>query len=143
MSRSKSETEIAELSGKNAPHFVKKRKCRIEGCDRNVNPSRAKIYDYRCSYHFDKASLERRPVLIAAKRLKHNAAQRNIPHCVSRRHWMYLNYFTFYWEKKGRTHQSLTIDRIDNGKGYSDDNVQVVDMSYNSKKGKGKDWWED
>jgi hypothetical protein len=73
---------------------------------------------------------------------KHHAVRRSIPYSLSRRHWYYMNYFTMYWKKKGRTAESLTIDRIDNSKGYSDDNVQVVDMSYNSKKGRGKDLFE-
>jgi hypothetical protein len=70
------------------------------------------------------------------------ALRRSIPYSLSRRHWYYMNYFTLYWKQTGQKADSLTIDRIDNSKGYSDDNVQVVDRSYNSRKGQGKDLWE-
>jgi hypothetical protein len=142
MSKYKSEIETIELSTKHAPHFVKKRKCRVPGCERNIQPAGEWRRIYMCPHH--KAIREKitRPVGFALNVQRKNARRRKIPYNLSRRHWYYMNYFTLYWKKKGRSAESLTIDRIDNSKGYSDDNVQVVDRSYNARKGQGKDLWE-
>ncbi len=41
---------------------------------------------------------------------------------------------TDYLNLKGKNANSLTIDRIDNKKGYQIDNIQAVSLSYNSRK---------
>jgi hypothetical protein len=147
MSKSKSEIEIIELSKKHAAHFVKKRrlvspsnrKCKVPECERPVNPSEARRGRYICGFHREQRQIKKRPVFKALRTLRVNGVQRNRGVEVSKRHWYYLNYFTLYWKKKGRQNHSLQIDRIDNSKGYSDDNIQVVDKLYNIQKGQGKD----
>lgn len=42
---------------------------------------------------------------------------------------------TSYLDKKGKSKRSLTIDRIDSSKGYSRDNIQVLKLIDNSRKG--------
>jgi hypothetical protein len=39
-----------------------------------------------------------------------------------------------YIESKGRLRDQMTIDRIDNSKGYTDDNIQVLQKGINSSK---------
>src|SRR3569832_380622 len=143
MNKSKSEIEIAELSKKHAPHFSKKRKCRVEGCNRFLTESLLKEHRWVCSHHRYKQRCRSNPVALARCYHKRNSESRKIGYSLSRRHWYYLNFFTFYWKKKGRRPESLTIDRIDNGRGYSDDNVQVADMRYNATKQNCKDLWEE
>jgi hypothetical protein len=134
--------EMIELSKNHAPHFVKKRKCRVQGCERQLPPTYIREQRNICRFHQQQRNKKSRPVGIARDTQRWCAQRRSIPYNLSRRHWYYMNFFTDYWKKKGRSAESLTIDRIDNSKGYSDDNVQVVEMSYNSRKGKGKDLWE-
>jgi hypothetical protein len=143
MSKSKIEIETVELSKKHAPHFVKKRKCKVPECERPVMASEARNSRYLCSIHNNERLWKNRPVLVSMCANRRHAKMRNIPYNVSRRHYYYLNFFTLYWKKKGRKPDALTIDRIDNSKGYTDDNIQVVDKRYNCQKRQGKDLWEE
>jgi len=97
---------------------------------------------YYCSRHKRERLKQLKPVLFIRIRMKDRNYKRKLSFNISRRHWYYLNYFTLYWIHKGRKSHQLQIDRIDNSKGYADENVQVVDGLYNKQKGKGKDLWE-
>lgn len=41
---------------------------------------------------------------------------------------------TDYWAKRGKTKLSLSIDRIDDARGYHADNIRAVTLSFNSRR---------
>jgi hypothetical protein len=90
---------------------------------RNVcNTCKSKIYraKFRIKYAFDA--------------LRNNARRRGHGFDLTLQQFTEFAIDTDYIVKKGRTIDSYSIDRIDNNKGYTVDNIRVLTVSENSKK---------
>ena len=68
--------------------------------------------------------------------LKNNAKRRGVFFNLSFEEFKEFCYKYDYIAGRGRTKESYSIDRIDNMKGYTKDNIQVLTLSENSSKGK-------
>lgn len=75
------------------------------------------------------------PARTAYYQLCSNAKVRGIPVLISRADFINLCNAHNYFELRGRSSSSLTLDRIDNTKGYSLDNIQFLTKHANSVKG--------
>lgn len=88
-----------------------------------------------CSRHHMQSWRERRPVLAAYHILKWNAKMRDKDFRLTVEEFAAFCSRYNYIKGKGRTAVSLTIDRIDNARGYEISNLQVLTKSENSIKG--------
>lgn len=77
---------------------------------------------------------ERNPMRYFFNRLRYRAAERGHVFALPFEHYCELVLASGYLEKKGKTAASLSIDRIDEKKGYIVGNVQVITLSENSRK---------
>lgn len=66
--------------------------------------------------------------------MKANARRRGKAWSISIEEFTKLCIETGYIDKKGRKSQSMSIDRIDESKGYSIDNVRVIPFGLNSQR---------
>ena len=67
--------------------------------------------------------------------LKNNSKRRGIVFTLTFDEFEKFCYQTDYLKGKGRSSLSYSIDRIDNSKGYFIDNIQVLSVGENSRKG--------
>jgi cobalamin biosynthesis protein CobT len=101
--------------------------CIVKGCKRVAigkfcNSCRVK--DWRFKH----------PVEYAYSNLKNRAKQRGIPFEISLQDFKSFCHKTQYIAGKGRTANSLSVDRIDQSKGYVKGNLQALTLSENVKK---------
>jgi hypothetical protein len=66
--------------------------------------------------------------------LKNNAKRRGKKFTISLSFFRKFCTATDYIQNKGKTSQSYSIDRIDNAKGYTKDNIRILSLSENSRK---------
>ncbi len=78
---------------------------------------------------------EQNPLQACYNNLKSNAKRRSIPFTLTLEQFATFCYKTDYLKGKGRKSASYSIDRIDNDKGYTLDNIQVLPLGENSRKG--------
>lgn len=74
------------------------------------------------------------PVKYSFQVHKRNAKRRKIPHELTLEEFREFCVETEYMSKKGIYKTSLHIDRIDESKGYTRDNIQTLENSENIKK---------
>lgn len=70
----------------------------------------------------------------AFQTLRHNATRRGKPFNLTFEQFQQFCRETKYMAGRGRSKQSFTIDRIDNNKGYTIDNIQMLTKSDNCRK---------
>ena len=104
-----------------------KRKCTTPYC-RNKTTEK---YCHRCKKRIDR---ERYPERAAYQHLKDNAKRRGKEFDLTFEQFKQFAIETEYITKKGKKKHSLSIDRRDNDKGYTIDNIQVLTLSQNSRK---------
>jgi hypothetical protein len=78
---------------------------------------------------------KKNPVRYAYQALKDNAKRRKKVFSISYEEFKSFCYAYDYIVGKGRRKESYTVDRIDNTKGYTVDNIRVITNSENAKKG--------
>lgn len=88
---------------------------------------------YKCA---SKKYKERHPENYFFNALRNNARRRGKEFIISLNEFREFCERTAYMELKGKTADSLSIDRINNEKGYSIDNIQAISLRYNSQKQK-------
>ena len=105
-------------------------KCATAHCGnkRVFIPKKQSRYCYKCLSRQRRA---RQPLIETYNNLRMNAKRRGIDFLLTRDEFNLFCEKTNYLEKKGRTGTSCSIDRIDINKGYSLDNIQVLDNSTN------------
>lgn len=81
---------------------------------------------------------KKHPLRYCYNALKQNSKRRNKEFTLSFEEFTKFCYETKYLAKKGQTKDSYTIDRKDSTKGYTFDNIQVLTLSENSRKGTKK-----
>lgn len=64
----------------------------------------------------------------------HNAGKKKIPFALSFRYFINFCRLTNYHILRGQASAGMTIDRIDNLKGYTDDNIQMLSNRENVQK---------
>lgn len=74
------------------------------------------------------------PVANAYRNLKHHARERQIPFDLTYAQFEEFCLMTGYLEHRGRTKLSFSVDREDDTRGYSVDNIRVLTLSANSAK---------
>jgi len=80
---------------------------------------------------------ETNPLGYTYSRLKQNAKRRRKTFTLTLEQFGQFCTETNYLELKGKQGSNLSIDRINNGKGYEVGNLQVLTLSANSRKGCG------
>ena len=88
-----------------------------------------------CHKHYARKLREQDPVLVRWMQAKGKAKQRNKPWSITLDQFRDFCNQTGYLVKKGRRGQNSTIDRIDNNKGYTIDNIQLLTNRQNASKG--------
>lgn len=74
------------------------------------------------------------PTSYAWDKLKHSAKRRNVPFSLTIDEFRAFCAETGYIEKKGKTSECLTIDRVDASKGYAYNNIQTLTQTENGRK---------
>lgn len=88
-----------------------------------------------CHKHYARKLREEDPVLVRWMQAKGKAKERNKPWDITLDQFRDFCNQTGYLIKKGRRGQNATIDRIDNNKGYTIDNIQLLTNRQNASKG--------
>lgn len=110
-------------------------KCAVAGCHKKRR-IRRKI----CTMHIKRALKESDLAKYTYNVLKSNAHRRGKEFTLTIEEFRKFCDKTKYLEKKGIEANSFTIDRIDNSKGYSYSNIQVISNAENARKMKIA-WW--
>lgn len=109
----------------------------------------ANCYNFvRCKGHFcntckSKRYRKQNPIRYAYNNLKSNAKRRGIKFDLDFEYFRAFCYRTKYIQNKGITHDSYTIDRKINKRGYVKGNIRIMTLADNAKKGTKKlnyDW---
>lgn len=108
---------------------MKKGRCATKYCKRKTNGSKL------CSTCRARKWRERNPVKYCYSNLKSNSKRRGIEFELTYEEFVQFCYATNYIAGKGRTKTSYSIDRIDNTKGYTLDNIRILTVSENARKG--------
>ena len=106
------------------------RLCSVSGCHRPAAPSRT-----ICHTHKKQRDKIRDPIATAYRTLKNNARRRHKTFTISKeefRQWYIKNNLGVV---RGRKHGQYSIDRVQNLGGYSIDNIALVTVEFNAKKG--------
>ena len=106
------------------------RNCKTPDCNNTAVHQRTECHKCRHRHWF-----ERNPIKYLFRNLKHNAKKRDKFFDLKLEEFSNLVLKTGYLELKGRSQNSLTIDRIKNDNGYSIDNIRVISKSKNCAKG--------
>lgn len=108
---------------------LKPKRCTTEGCRRKPAPNRCLCNPCRSAK--DKAS---DPVRYAYRVWKNNAKRRGKEFDITLEYFREFCYKTEYMTGKGRTKESLHIDRVIESKGYVKGNIRTLKNEKNVKK---------
>ncbi len=78
---------------------------------------------------------KRNPMRYAFNNLRENSQRRNISFALSFEQFKKFAIKTEYIQNKGTTKESFSIDRVNNNKGYTVDNIQILTVGENASKG--------
>lgn len=113
---------------------IRRNICSVKYCtNKTKHPKRTKIGGlcHRCAKALYKS---RHPDKYFYQKLRGNAQRRGKKFNLTFNEFLEFCNKTGYLEKKGKNPDSYCIDRIDNSKGYSYDNIRVVSLSINTLK---------
>lgn len=99
------------------------------------NKNRFKKHEYYCAKCLKRRLKERDPVRYFYHTLKNRAKRRGKVFTLTLEQYKSFVTETNYLLLKGSSKNSLTIDRIDNNRGYEFDNIRAITCSENSRKG--------
>jgi hypothetical protein len=114
---------------------IKAGRCIVAGCGKRPGKRKGGKLKKMCHAHDRQEWAKRHPVKYKYANLKGNARRRRKEFTLSREYFESLVKDTGYVEQTKITPTALSIDRIRNWEGYTDDNVRVTTISYNSIKG--------
>ncbi|MDE2103690.1 MAG: hypothetical protein KGL39_41010 [Patescibacteria group bacterium] len=77
---------------------------------------------------------EKFPLHYSFSKLKFRAAERGKEFALTRDEYISFAIKTDYARMKGKTSLSLSIDRVDNSRGYSADNIRAITLQSNSRR---------
>lgn len=107
------------------------KRCRTRNCRGLVTKSGKSPYCSKCR---SRRWAERHPLHYSFKNLKVRAKQRGKVFTLTRDEYLKFAKETDYGRLKGKTSLSLSIDRKDNSKGYSADNIAAITIRENCRK---------
>lgn len=107
---------------------MKNKTCITKFCRKTANAGR---YCYSCA---KRRYAKKNPVKYAYQVLRNNAKRRNKVFTLTFDEFKEFCYKYDYLAGRGKKKESYSIDRIDNTKGYTRDNIQVLTLSENSRK---------
>lgn len=107
----------------------KKRKCTV--CGKRYAREKRRLCTTCASRRYRKNN----PISAKLNDIRNRARQRGIPFDVPLAEFKRFCYRTGYMQTKGRGKGYMSLDRIDNEKGYFIENLQVLEYSENSIKG--------
>ena len=110
-------------------------KCWTRDCEKEARTQRR--YCYACE---KRKHRERHPLKYWYDTLKMNAKRRRKSFTLTLGEFETFCKATGYNEKKGKTANSLSVDRIKNDDGYSFDNIRAITLSENSIKRNTEDY---
>lgn len=113
---------------------IKKKKgdfCCAYGCSNKPIKKKGGL----CHKHYRRKRREEDPVGVRYNNFKGNAKKRNIPFDITLDEFRSFCQKTGYIITKGKRGQNATIDRINNSKGYTIDNIQLLTNRQNASKG--------
>lgn len=91
-------------------------------------------HDLICSKCKSRRFKERNPFRYFYNKLKHRAGERGHSFTLTFEEYCHFAKTSGYMEHKGKTAASLSIDREDESKGYSADNIRAVTLSFNTRR---------
>lgn len=100
----------------------------------NTPYCRNKTKRKKCSSCTTREWRTKNPERAAYLNLKSNSKRRGKEFTLTFEYFLEFGIKTNYFTGKGRSKHSYTIDRIDDTKGYTDDTIQVLELSDNVKK---------
>ena len=106
-----------------------KRKCREARCRNTAAPGR--LFCWRCRKRAERA---RNPVRAQFWRLRDKARARGIAFLLSMEQFCDFIFETGYLRMVGNERESMTIDRIDNLRGYEMGNIRPLSREENARK---------
>jgi hypothetical protein len=106
--------------------------CVTQGCKNDNAPNRKLCYKCRSREY-----AKRQPAMYYYNALRNNARRRDHKFALSFDEFMRFCEETGYMELKGKDPNSASIDRIKPWLGYTYDNIQVLTLAENSRKGNG------
>jgi hypothetical protein len=112
-----------------------KKKKGVKCCAYACNNLPVKKLGGLCHKHYRRKRREIDPVYCRFNNFKGNAKRRNKPFNITLEEFRNFCKDTGYLITKGKRGQNATIDRIDNRKGYSIDNIQLLSNRMNARKG--------
>lgn len=107
-------------------------RCRWEGCRKRFNQVRNR--SCWCPKHKSRIFKRDHPVQYAYNKIKYRAIQRGHAFDLSFEQFKKFAIDSGWLDGKGKEATSLSIDRINETKGYSVDNVRVITLSENTAK---------
>lgn len=123
---------------KSTPFCVSRKtvhKCSARGCKRKTRTAGTLF----CDKHARRAWRYKNKAHAAYENLKRSAKRRGKDFKISLDEWKKFCIATGYHKEKGRSAAAMSIDRIDVTKGYSIENIRVITVSENSRKGATED----
>lgn len=103
-------------------------------CEMSFCRRKAKKHRRICSMHIARRWKENRPEAYAFNTLRCNAKRRGKEFGLTLEQFRAFCRRTGYLKHKGQEAESMSIDRIDNTRGYFIDNIRVISLSENSRK---------
>lgn len=111
------------------PHQVHKHSKRICATSRCIKPIYAP--NWYCHSCIKERQIAKDPILYAYRVLMNNAKRRGKEFTLTIEYFTKLVKENDYMRKRGTTAKSLQIDRMDETKGYTDDNVRCITLRQN------------
>lgn len=106
--------------------------CKVKGCRGRVKTGTGNgRFCRRCREHRYKLT---HPYAYSLNKLRNNAKRRGIPFDLNLEEWVMFCDLTGYVDAHGRGAEDLSVDRIDNSKGYTLDNIRALTVSVNARK---------
>lgn len=103
--------------------------CRHKGC---IRP--AAVQRTECNTCRSRRWIDNNPIIYVWHMLKKSAKKRGLKFTITKEWFVEFIKKTDYMENRGRLLSQLTIDRIENHKGYEPDNIQILTKSDNTLK---------
>jgi len=116
----------------------RERKASRNLCIRKYCRRRPRPYRRVCDTCESREKFARNPILRLFHNLKSGAKRRRIPFALPFAWFCAAASASGYDRAHGQSRDSLTVDRIDNRRGYEPDNIQFISHAENSRKG----WYE-
>ena len=106
--------------------------CLTPRCRRTVNKKKENSpFCWKCRWHTKK---EKNPLMYSFGNLRRRAKQRGKEFALTFEQYRSFCLNTDYHKLKGKSSLSLSIDRIDNSRGYFADNIRAIELTTNSRR---------